>query len=187
VTPSHAVAADLVERVREHYLAQFRDFVAKLREDGSVGYPELKLEPKGPPSEELYRNLCCIDFVKDPAKPRLFELELDRYLGFAPLAATFGGVALQIVALRWDCVNFYHDAPSLEPECLADWFETWFDPDDKHRGSTTELSGIIHSLVISKGFVSVDFGSAPVDAFWSFLEALEKAGVKNVRVSDKQA
>jgi hypothetical protein len=176
---------DLIQRVRKHYLDQFRKFVAAQHETTKTGSPELKLQLKGPTS--LYRDMYCIDFVKNPDKPALLELQPARYLGFAPVTWTFGRMEAQIVGLRWNEVHIAHDKPDLQPACLLDWFDTWFDPDDKRHDATTELSGIIHSLAIEGRTISVDFGSAPVDAFWSLLEVLEKADVTSVRINDQES
>jgi hypothetical protein len=184
VTPSDPAIADLVERVREDYLNQFRAMVAQKRQSGSDGSPELKLQLNE--ASDLYRNVYCIDFVENPAKPRLFDLKSDHSLGFAPVTGTLGGMTLRITGLKWDDVTITHDRPDLRPECLADWFETWFDPEDKRHDPAAELSSNIHSLMVSEQSVSADFGSAPVAAFWSLLDVLEKAGVKNVRISNEE-
>jgi hypothetical protein len=185
VTLSHVEIAGFVERVREHYLDQFQEFVAKQRQGSTTGSPELKL--KLSEGTGLYRDLHCVDFVKNPEKPRLLELQPDRYLAFAPITWSFGSMVVRIVGLRWNSAIITHDKPRLQPECLAEWFETWFDPDDKRLDARADLSGVIHSLSISGQSVSADFGSAPVGAFWSLLAVLEKAGVKDIRISDKES
>jgi hypothetical protein len=183
VTLSRLDIEDFIERVREHYLDQFREFVAMQRQTCTTGSPELKLQLAE--GTGLYRDLYCIDFIKNPTKPEMLELQPDRYLGFVPIVASFGRMTVRIVGLRWNNAIIMHDKPDLQPESLADWFETWFDPDDKRHDATVELSGVIHSLCISGQSVSVDLGSAPVDAFWSLLEALEAAGATEIRISDK--
>ena len=170
----------LIERVREHYLDQFREIVAKQRQACATGTPELKLQLAE--GTGLFRDMYCVDFIQDPAKPRIFHVQPDRHFEFAPIVAYFGGMTVHIVGLKWDSAIITHDKANLQPESLAEWFDRWFDPDDKRYDATAELSGVIHSLGISGQSVSVDFGSAPADAFWSLLQALEAAGATNIQI-----
>jgi hypothetical protein len=171
--------AGLLERVREHYLDQFRAFVAKQSLGFKDGSAEIKLKINGRTS--LYRDLVCIDLIRNASEPERFELEPD-YLKFDPIAGTIGQMMFRMRGLRWDDANFTHDKPGFQPDCIAEWFETWFDPEDERADATGEFSGTIHSCMVSEQSVSVDFGSAPVDAFWSLLEILEKAGARNVAI-----
>jgi hypothetical protein len=183
VTPG---LADFVQGVRKHYLDQFLAFIAELRQCGTDGSPELKLKLKSDVGQP-YKDFYCIDFAADPGKPRLIEFQPDRYLTFAPIAFTLGGMSVRIVAFRWNDIIIRHDKPDLRPECFAEWFETWFDPDDKRHDPTVEPSGVIHAFGASEQSVSADLGSAPADAFWSLLETLEKAGVKNIQISHTES
>ena len=174
----------LIAKVREHYLDQFRAFVEQQRESCSQGCPELKLrlgERAG-----LYRNLYCVDFIaKEDDGPKVFELAPARYLAFAPITCQVGSMEVELIGLRWDQVTITHDKPDLQQDFLHDWFDIWFDPSDARQDPSAELSDVIHFVAIDGLIVSADFGSAPIDAFWSLLDALEKAGCQRIRITEE--
>ncbi|MGI8840197.1 MAG: hypothetical protein ACR2F8_05370 [Caulobacteraceae bacterium] len=65
---------------------------------------------------------------------------------------------------------------------MTDWFEYWFDPDERRHDPSLKLSGKIHSLLVDEATASVDFGTAPTDAFWQLLGILESAGASDIKV-----
>jgi hypothetical protein len=170
-------------RMRQHYIEQFRAFVAEQKQSCVKGAPEVKLR-LGLESG-LYRQLYCIDFIKnDP--PELIELQPERFLSFEALAGAIGDARLSIEHLRWDDVLIYHDL-GMSPEGTDQWFARWFDEEEERLEATAEFSNTIHSLLVEVNRLSIDFGTAPTAAFRELLDLLEAAGAKSIRVTSSRA
>lgn len=170
----------LIAKVREHYLEQFTDFVMSQKQSCDHGASEVKLLLSDQSS--IFRNLYCVDFIQNDSGSKVIEFAPENLLIFEPLSGSFGTAELVIEQLRWDDIVVHHDAqePALR---LSDWFEKWFDPDDKRYVEGDAFGNVIHSLSVEQGIVSVDFGSAGPDAFWDLLDILEVAGAKSLRVT----
>ena len=174
----NAVTA-LVSRVRDHYTEQFRDFIRTESANSAQGAAEIKIKLNSP--SQSFGNLYCIDFVRnDPHQ--LLELSPPRFLSFDPISGAFGECSLVIKSLRWDDVQVRHDLDHLTSDAIEGWFHKWFDPEDKRTDPSAELSGCIHALAIEPNCLSIDFGTAPPDAFWEILEILERTGATQIAV-----
>jgi hypothetical protein len=173
-----------IARIREHYIEQFRAFVAELKQEGARGGgPELKLRLD--PKCEIFQQLYCIDFFKaDPLE--LLELEPARFLSFEPLSGAIGDARFIIEHFRWDDVEIYHDL-GMPLKGIDQWFERWFDEKEERLEATAEFSNAIHSLLVEANHLSIDFGTAPTAAFWELLDLLEVAGAKSIRVTRSRA
>lgn len=173
--------AGLISRVREHYVEQFRAFVAENRAKGGRGGAEMKLQLReGSP---LFDRMYCADFLNSEHGGRVIEFVPENVLSFACIEGTFGQSALTIDHLRWDDVLVQHDAAELPADKLSVWFRRWFDPDDDRHDAATELSGIVHSMMVGPNSVSIDLGTADPEAFWDMLQLIADAGATHVRIS----
>jgi hypothetical protein len=175
----------LIARLRDHYVDQFRRFAERQRASCTKGASEVKLQLGD--QSELFDRLYCADFVKNDGKTEIVELHPDNVLTFDPITVSFGEALLSIEHLQWNDVVLYHDSDGLPPEKLSRWFRQWFDPDDQRHDPTADLSGVVHSLLVQPGSVSIDFGTANPEAFWDILELIEGAGAKRIRVSSSSA
>src|SRR4030095_13499507 len=139
------VITAFIARVRDHYVEQFTAFADEQKQDCATGASEVKLQLSE--QTELYQRLYCVDFLRNEnGQARPVELLPDRFLRFDAISGSLGAARLVIEHLRWDDVTIYHDLTLLPSEAIADWFEHWFDPDDRRLDQSAQLSGIIHSL-----------------------------------------
>ncbi len=173
---SHAVE-NLVIEIRDHYVAQFRSFVLDQRETCRKGEPEVKFQL--PIDSNTYRQFAVVDFVCNDKGPEAIVFEPETVLEFDRLEGHIADSKLIIDALRWDSVFIRHDAPSVE-DAIAEWFEKWFDPDEIKFDPTAELSSCIHAVFVAPDHIEVDFGTAPVEAFWELLEYLATSKARNI-------
>ena len=174
---------DLIQRIRDHYVEQFRGFVQAQCREFDTGVGEVKIRLNG---EGLSNRLYCIDFLANiDGETVLRELQPDLILTFDPLTGSIGQADLEVLGLKWDDVILEHDLKA-DVEGLADWFDVWFDPEDKRHDPAAELSLCIHSLSVEPGRLCVDFGTAPPDAFWELMKVLLDAGVTQIRISYTQ-
>jgi hypothetical protein len=171
-------ATELTQRVRDHYVAQFLAFVEKQERAGHDGAAEVKFQLQG---GRVFRHLMCVDFVAGADK-QVVAFQRENYLRFEAFSGSYGNARLAMERLRWDDVVIAHDLPAPPERALGSWFQRWFDPDDQRHDPSAEAGQVIHSLVIAPGRMTVDFGTAPVEAFWELLDLLEEAGARNLRV-----
>jgi hypothetical protein len=176
-------AMNLVGRVRDHYVAQFVVFADEQRQSCTRGGSEVKLQ-LGEKST-LFWQLYCADFLKDEGE--VLELSPERVLSFNTIIGSVGRARVSIESLRWDDVQIHHDIVDLPSDNISEWFQMWFDIDEKRHQPGAQLSEIIHSLLVQPGMISVDFGTAPTDAFWDMLALLEGAGATDMRITSSRA
>ena len=175
--------AAFIGRVRDHYVEQFEAFAAAQARESAQGASEVKLRVQE--ASELFGHVYCIDFLKGDAEggPQVVEFQPARILSFSEVQGSIGDAALSVGHLRWDDVVIHHDAPALSPDTLLGWFERWFDPNDERHAVGGEISRVIHSMFVHPEMLSIDFGTAPPEAFVELLALLEQAGALSIRVT----
>ncbi len=170
---------ELVRRVRQKYLDHFVSAVG-----------DLAANRQGPNATEVkfsnvdsfYRNFIAVDFVANNEQPDPHFINSNSYLRFSPdVRAEVGGVGVLISPFTWDEVCFKFDTKELDGDLFDEWFGAWFDIDGERE--TTEIVGnIIHSTQLLDGQLTIDFGTAEVDAFWHFLHILSRSGIRSVSI-----
>jgi|SRR5258708_26305686 hypothetical protein len=177
---------DFIARIRDHYVEQFGVFADQQKRSSHRGGSEIKL--RFGETSKLFERLYCADFVKTDVdgQNEIIELQLENILTFDTISGSFGAAAYSIEHLRWDDVLVYHDLAELPPAEISWWFRRWFDIDDERHVSQAPLSFVIHSLLIEPGVISIDFGTAPPEAFWEMLGLLQSAGATAIRISSSR-
>ena len=95
-------------------------------------------------------------------------------------------IVLTLFATASHAALVLHNGSFDVDQVLGSWFERWFDPDDRRYRAGADLGNVIHSLSAEPGRLSVDFGSAGADAFWEFLDLIEKSGATQISVTSSQ-
>ena len=178
---------DFIARIRDQYVEQFEVFADKQRRSCSArGGSEIKLRLGE--TSKLFERFYCADFVKTEANGQneIIELQPENILTFKTISGSFGAAAFSIEHLRWDDVLIYHNLEAVPPQEISGWFRHWFDIDDERHVSHAPLSFVIHSLLIKPGVISIDFGTAPPEAFWEMLGLLQSAGARTIRISSSR-
>jgi hypothetical protein len=166
-------------RMREHYIRQFEEFVARQEKACVQGHAEVKFQI---PDSDYYDQLLCVDYAKNDAGVEFVFFHPDLMLMFEPVTGTVGGMTFQIEALRWDSVVFHHDSNEISSAGIREWFDKWFDPDDRRHDPTAKLGSVVHSLTVKLGRFEIDFGTAQVGAMLDLLQLLEETGSTYVRI-----
>lgn len=171
----------LIEQIRGAYLEGFRDFVEQQHKAGERGAAEVKMAIPG--QAKLFKQFYCADFVNnDDNGPDAVEFAFDQFYSFTGLRGDLGDLSVTFTSMRWNDVIIAHDLETLPADAIADWFEEWFDPTDQRHDPAAEFSGTIHSLMIEPHALTIDFGTAPADAFWSLINLLDEAGARDATI-----
>jgi hypothetical protein len=185
---------ETLDEIRESYLKRFSAVVHELKRSGNRIVTEaIFRDHKGNPVEE--GRLCL------PLRGDVFVLSAGRVIESKRIHASVGSqfevieftwegtLEIRMLPFRWDeCRVRILDPIVLEAwEPLISWFLRWFDPEDRKSADERGLCGEVHELSdpLQELFgmvVTVDFGSAPVEAFEEFLDALRDLGVRKVQL-----
>ncbi len=171
-------AGQFVERVRDHYVAQFRAFVEQMREGDVPGAGEVVL----PLSEAsgVFGRRYRIDYVRQGERPEIKEFYPGRFVAFEPFTISFGGTKASFEQLFWNDVAIRHDLLMPPEDGLDAWYQRWFDPDEVRRIPDPALAEAVHSVIVRPGMITVDFGTAAAEALWALLAVLEGAGATEI-------
>jgi hypothetical protein len=175
-----AAVEGMVSRIRDHYVDQFRDFVARQRKLCVSGGAEVKFEISDDPS--AFHRMAVVDFVRNDDGPEGVLFEPENVLTFETMEGQVSNTELTIESLRWDSVAIIHDVPRIE-DAIESWFIKWFDPDEVRFDEKAEFSNCIHAVYVSTNELQVDLGTAPADAFWELLDGLSDGNATSIRVS----
>jgi len=172
---------ELLELARDSYVGQFVDFVDKQTALHDQGAAEVKFVIDG--DSEFYRNYYCTDFASNDGEGQIIELAPDEEVTFDPVEVSLGEMDMTVSRLVWNDVTIASNDRSLQGGDFADWFETWFDPDETSFDPDTRFSACIHSLRVMPEQVTVDLGTAPVTALADLLMRFESLGCRSLTVS----
>ena len=173
------------EIARSEYLSHYRSAIARQRPLHEKFSPEVLFELSD--QVHLHRRLYRADMAAtDSGKHSFIEANLDRATLFPVTDLSSRSSKIIIRPFTWNGAVFY--ARGGGPVEIDSWFMQWADIEDKNGSDGDGLGGVIHSLHMTEqgdGRVdySVDFGSAPIQAFDDFVEILVSAGVAQVEVS----
>ena len=172
---------ELLELARDSYVGQFADFVDKQTALFDKGAAEVKLQISG--DSEYYRNYFCADFASNDDDGHIVELAAEEEVTFDPVEVSLGEMDMTINRLVWNDITITSNDRTLLASDFAEWFETWFDPEETTFDPDTRFSACIHSLKVDSERVTVDFGTAPVTALADLLMRFESLGCQSLTVS----
>ena len=167
-------------KVRDHYVDQFSEFVAREQASCKQGHAEVKF--RIPEPTRLYERLVCVDFATNDAGVEVKFFKPELMLNFHPITGGWRAMRFQIEALRWDSVVIHHNCPEIPDSDLKDWFARWFDPQDLRHDPAAKFGFVVHSLSVERGRLEIDLGTAPTDALSDMFNLLERSGTTFVRI-----
>lgn len=177
-------AIEVIEHARRIYVDQLARFMEEAAKQLPDGWGEMQTS-RGEASA-LFRGLYRVDYLgREGGELSVAELAPDKYLQLnQAIEGSFGSLLVRIEQVEWDDVAISHDSAEDLTAVLTPWFEQWSDlGDTRQLTEETKLLGVIHVLQLQRGYVEVDFGSAPLDALWELLMLLGDAGASKVTIS----
>jgi len=172
---------ELLELARDSYVAQFAEFVDRQKAEFAQGAAEVKLQVTG--ESDYYRNYFCADFAPGGDEDQILELAAEEEVTFDPVEVSLGNMDMTVTRLAWNDLTITANDKTLLAGDFADWFETWFDPEETSFDPDTRFSACIHSLKVTGSQVTVDLGTAPITALADLLMLFEGLGSRSLSVS----
>ena len=184
----------LLDRIRELYLASFAEAIESCRKDKSLEvvveapYSTSDGEVIGEGPLDLPLRTDIIITEGGVVKER-FRLDSEQSLSFEPFSFLWDEklqVALSTFQWDWCEAKIFGLRGSTDWHPLVDWFMSSFH-ESFPSGAGEEFSGVVHFMSDpeSQGdcyFVSFDLGSAPVETFETLLDALASVGATSVEI-----
>lgn len=179
----------LLDEIRDYYLQRFEVLVEERRQAGAQVVTEEALRradgevvTDGPLALPMRTDL--VAFPADGAAPENLLIDTEKMLAFEPVTFTWeGGLAVRVEPFQWNWCTLELEGEGITADPLRAWFMRWFDRPPT-GGPWQEVVHFMSDPVSREtgAAVSVDFGSAPVDAFEELLDAVRDTGAKRVRL-----
>lgn len=121
----------------------------------------------------------------------MIRVDSTRRISFEPFAFKWAGsLQVRMEPFFWDACPLRFEGPPPAWTPLTDWFDRWFDREEKRAPAYDGFYGVIHFLAdpAASGTAfrsSVDFGSAPVEAFEQLLDAVQALGIRKLHIGEK--
>jgi hypothetical protein len=155
----------VLEQARSHYLNELNSALSAFLAEGRNVYAEICLEiERLEVRSELYR-LYVVDILErlPDGGTRMEEINVE------PRSLQITGLPID-APIAWNGIEFRCTSQGFPEEALVSWGRRWIRDDSPPLGPQNNLTGIIHSVTepcLSRSYMefSVDFGSAPVEAF----------------------
>jgi hypothetical protein len=187
---------EILDAVRDQYLARFRQVVAEHRRTHRVAVEaalltadgRLARRPGGLPTPER-QDL----FLLSPEPARAVEVTCAEALSFPEVRFEWEDVPVAVSPFRWHACVVALDGltEAVDWKPLRNWFAAWFDETDHHAPLADGLRGAVHA-VSEPSFddgvaqLTVDLGSAPADAVEQLLDALARLSPRAIRIGQPQ-
>ncbi len=172
---------ELLEHLRTDYVTGYEAALVDAQGQYELVAPEVVFQIDG----GVYQHLYAVDLLVGAADaPGAVELSAEDSL-LAPSAEVFYHSDLEISFYATSWGNMAFDV-SIAPEQLSGfntWFYYWMDLDATRRVQGEPFGGVVHSVHFQPETVSIDFGSAPVEAFVELLQIFEENGIHELRIS----
>ncbi len=176
----------LAAEVRQRHLQAMRAELAAFMDEYEPAAAEVLFELQRDESLpfRLYRAdmATSVDGVAQP-----HDMAPSVHLEFEPFGVEMADhVTAAVHPFLWSEVEL-HANTVLLPEPVESWALRWLDLDDAHPQDEDGLQGVIHSVLRDDGadgstLITVDFGSAPVDALKELIELAYACGASHVSI-----
>lgn len=98
------------------------------------------------------------------------------------------GIEVQQKSFSWEALQIEFSSREFTIEPLGPWLHRWLDPDETRSAGAVGLSGVVHDLAWSftepdVWGLTLDLGSAPIDALSELLDLLARVGVRRITLS----
>ena len=114
-----------------------------------------------------------------------FNLDKDSLLKYDNQAYNIDGMTVEVIPFVWNgCELTLDNKPN---DAYITWAKKWMDFDDNTVSKPDSFMNVIHSVTFpeeknGKWEISIDFGTAPIEAFKELLTVLSRQGVKSIQV-----
>jgi hypothetical protein len=188
---SHDLLVQALTTIRDAYLAFYRRVLAKLREEGvEFGVEANVMVGRGDnPHGSRFNLPVRVDVLRQSEQgPQVLAVELDELPEVQSLAIqTEDGREVVVTPFHWNRCDILFEGAAEPWGPVLQWFERWYDRDEDRVPDGDGLRAVIHALgepvqTPHGKLVTVDLGSAPVEAAEELFVTLHELGLGQIRV-----
>ena len=172
---------------RENYLAIYLRAISEARRAHDVAVAEVKVVTTLEKFRKPYRYYTLDIFCRRGDKSGPIEVNLTAASGFDPVSESWKGLDVTLHPFVWNGLEFRLDGDLADDAALVVWMDRWMDTGEKKPKDENHLSEIVHNVTqperTQDGWsFSVDFGSAPLDAFVELIDVVRASGAKKLEL-----
>ena len=183
----------LLGRIRLYYLNKFEEQIrwleASRAESQIIIEPALLNENGEAVAEGFFDAPYRTDIVviEDGSVTDSIMVDTEGMLGFHPVVFTWDeGLKVTLNPCQWNSIEVLFEKPPGEVQWqrLEEWFSKWFEETDFASGY---FSGVVHYIsdpeeMGKQVIITIDLGSAPVEALENLLDSLHLMQIKRVEI-----
>lgn len=183
---------ELLIKERSIYISTYKQGIKEFGTNKSVFEVMLRTtsDQNKNQSELFQSNRYDLINIDDKGKFNITEINIqkDSVLQFNSQTYDINGMALTIEPFVWNGCDFILDKkPNLT---YSIWAKKWIDFEDNKETTKDTFLNLIHSVTLpveinGQWHTSVDFGTAPVEAFKELVTTFSKQGMRHVEASSK--
>lgn len=160
----------------------------------SIKHRELEIFPEGQTQlesreiPEFFRQSRMDVLFKEDGAFHQAEAKMTNPPDFLPIIEKWQGVEVVLSPFVWHHMEFSVTGPEPSMTQMQNWFNRWFDPNNKNPADKNGLHTVIHMMTEPKMLgnywtVTIDFGTADIEAFQAFFKQLKFSGAEKVEIS----
>jgi hypothetical protein len=177
----------MLDAGREGYLTAYRQAVSEALRGHDTAVPEVKVEATEEKLRKPYRYYTLDIFCRRGEKSCPIEVNLASANAMTPVRENWQGLDVTLHPFVWNGLEFRLDGDLADDARLVAWMGKWMDIAEKKPKDANRLSQIAHNVTQPEkkraGWsFSVDFGSAPLDAFVELIEVVRASGAKRLEL-----
>jgi len=177
----------ILDAERENYHSVYVRAIAEARGQHDVAVPEVKVETTKEKLRKPYRYYTLDIFCRRGDKSGPIEVNLAAASAFPRARENWQGLEVTLHPFVWNGIEFRLDGNLADEAALLAWMERWMDIPETKPKDENRLSQIVHNVTqperTQSGWsFSVDFGSAPLDAFVELIDVLRASGARKLEL-----
>ena len=175
----------MLDDERENYHSIYLQAICDARGQHDAAVPEVRIETTQERLRKPYRHYTLDIFCRRGDKSEPVEVNLASASAFDSVSETWQGLEVTLHPFVWNGLEFRLDGNLADDARLLAWMDRWMDVAESKPRNENQLSEIVHNVTQPErtrgGWsFSVDFGSAPLDAFVELIEVLRASGAKKL-------
>jgi hypothetical protein len=187
VPPPSRTIMELVDHEREAYQTVLMQLHAQLRSMGREVFSEIQIKLGEENAPEPYCLMRLDALYKEGEKVGTAEANINNPLRFDPLVETWSTLRIEAHPLVWNGIEFRVAGPLPDDDVVFAWLERWYDRADTGKPDSNGLLGVVHNVTQPQAGpgrweISIDFGSASIQAFTDFIELVKGTGATSLTI-----
>lgn len=128
-----------------------------------------------------------LDVISTPRneEPKVYYVGVDIDPEFEPKGFNLGGLIIEIYPFTWDSIQIGFKNPVQNIKQIEGWITRWLDVEDNNfKNNPEDVSQTGHSFKLVENLgdwwtLTADFGKAPADALFEFIELMIGQGMRH--------